>query len=103
MQAITSEKNQIYENEKLTIPYLSAIFHISPHYFSEYFKKHIGQALKEYILRYKINLAKKRLNQNMPTLLIVEELGFTDESHLNRTFKKYTGETLRIFREKLNF
>lgn len=98
---VTYIQGHIYENEKLTILHLSTIFHISPHYFSEYFKKNIGQALKEFILGYKINLTQQRLTQNMPMPLIVDELGFTDESHLNRTFKKYKGETIRVFRKKL--
>ena len=31
---------------------------------------------------------------------IAEELGFTDASHLSRTFKKYAGQTIREFKSK---
>jgi AraC-like DNA-binding protein len=32
---------------------------------------------------------------------IVNELGFTDESHLNRMFKKYKGLSPSAFRKKM--
>jgi len=94
-------QNNIYENEKLTLANLSNTFYISRNYLSEYFKKQTNFNVKEYILNYKINLAEQRIIQNMPTALIITELGFTDESHFNKILKKYKGYSIKILKEKM--
>ena len=94
-------QNNIYENNKLNLSHLSNVFHFSVNYFGEYFKTQTGQNVKEYILNYKINLAEKRIQQHMPTLAIVEELGFTDESHFSRILKKYKGYSIKDFKNQM--
>lgn len=44
--------------------------------------------MQQYILNYKLKLVENRLlHSQMRICEIVEELGFTDESHLNKFFK----------------
>ena len=48
--------------------------------------------MQQYILNYKMKMVESRLlHTDMRINEIVEELGFTDESHLNRLFHKYKG------------
>lgn len=44
--------------------------------------------MQQYILNYKLKLVENRLlHSQMRICEIVEELGFTDDSHLNKFFK----------------
>ncbi|MCF0065837.1 helix-turn-helix domain-containing protein [Dyadobacter chenwenxiniae] len=59
-------------------------------YLGRYFKTHSGENMRHYITSYKIKLVETRLlHSNMRINEIVNKLSFTDESHLNRIFKKY--------------
>ncbi len=92
----------IYHPEKLKAEQLAAHFHISQNYISEYFKKHTGENLLQFITSYKLRLVETRLQYSALRISeIAYELGFTDESHLNRTFKKYKGMTPSEFRKSL--
>jgi len=92
----------IYYPEKLRAEKLAARFNISQNYISEYVKKVTGESIQRYVTNYKLKLVETRLQySDMRMSEIVEELGFTDESHLNRTFKKYTGINPTDFRKKM--
>lgn len=94
----------IYSPGQLRIEKLAARFNISQHYISEYVKKLTGESIQRYIINYKLRLVETRLQySNMRMSEIVEELGFTDESHLNRTFRKYAGVNPTEFRKKKHY
>lgn len=82
----------IYQPEALKAKKMAKEFHVSPTYISEYFKTKTGQSIQQYTIAYKIKLIETRLKfTNMQINEIVYEFGFSDASHLNRLFKKYTG------------
>lgn len=90
----------IYQPEELKARHIASHFNISLHYISEYFKKHTGQNLQQYIINYKLSLIEIRLkHSNMRLNEIAYEFGFTDESHLTKTFKKYRGLKPTDFRK----
>lgn len=92
----------IYYPEKLRTEKLAAQFNISPNYISEYVKKLTGESIQRYVTNYKLKLVETRLQySDMRMSEIVDELGFTDESHLNRTFKKYSGINPTEYRKKI--
>ena len=75
-------------------------FGISPNYLGKYFKKQTNETMQQYILNYKMKMVESRLlHSDMRINEIVEELGFTDESHLNRLFKKYKDVSPTEFRK----
>jgi AraC-like DNA-binding protein len=91
----------IYSPEQLKAAQIAAHFSISQNYISEYFKKQTGENLQTYIANYKVKLVETRLQySDMRMNEIVTEMGFTDESHLNRTFKKYKGVSPSAFRKQ---
>lgn len=91
----------IYSPELLKAGALAARFNISANYISEYFKKQTGEGLQQYVTHYKLKLVETRLRySDLRMNEIVSELGFTDESHLNRTFKKYKGVNPSAFRRQ---
>ena len=82
----------IYHPDKLRADHLSNHFGITQTYLGRYFKRHTNEALQDYIMKYKIKLIEDRLlHSDMRITEIANEFGFTDNSHFNRIFKKYTG------------
>jgi AraC-like DNA-binding protein len=57
--------------------------------------------MQQYIVNSRLKLVETRLlHSNMRMNEIATELSFTDESHLNRFFKKNKGMSLGEFRRK---
>jgi AraC-like DNA-binding protein len=93
-------QQHIYEPEALRADRLSAHFGISEGYLGRYFRKHTGESMQQYITNYKLKLIETRLrHSDMRINEIVTEFGFTDESHLNRIFRKYKGINPSEFRK----
>lgn len=93
----------ICQPEALRAQKIAAHCHISPGYISEYFKDKTGLSMQEYIMNYRMKLVETRLRfTDMQVAAIVEELGFTDASHLNRLFRKYNGMAPGAFRKSLS-
>lgn len=84
----------IYDRENLLVKAISERFNISASYFSNYFKRHFGLSYQEYLDKYRVALIEKRLGVGgLKLKQIADELGFTDVSHLSKTFKKIKGQT----------
>lgn len=86
----------VHENirnpDLLRINHLASHFNLSVNYVGEYFRKLTGESLQQYITQYKMQLVQHRLTNSALTISqIAAELGFTDESHLNRQFRKHSG------------
>ena len=75
-------------------------FNMTNNTFSNYFKKKTGESVHRYIILHKIQLIKHRLEYTDFTVSeIAFQLGFTDESHLTRIFKKYVEVTPKKYRQ----
>ncbi|WP_347159402.1 AraC family transcriptional regulator [Pontibacter chitinilyticus] len=82
----------IYEPEALRMEQLVARFQYSHSYLSIFFKKQTGEALQQYILKYKLKLIESHLQTGEQSVTrLAYDFGFTDGSHLNKLFKKYYG------------
>ena len=78
-------QNNIYNPDKIKADTISQHFGIS----------------QKYIIKYKLKLVENRLlHSEMRINEIAAELGFTDESHLNKLFKKYKGVIPSEFRKR---
>jgi len=90
----------IIDENKLSVAYLSERFNISNTYFSEYFKRNSNESLKEYIQKTKLQIAVNRIQYTQtPLQEIAWSLGFTDGSHLNKSLKKHFGMTASLIRK----
>lgn len=93
-------QENIFEPDNLRVEKLGKHFRISLSYLGRYFKKQTGETLQDYISNYKLRLVETRLlHSDMRINEIAYELNFTDESHLNRIFKKYKGMNPSEFRK----
>ncbi|MCD8742423.1 helix-turn-helix domain-containing protein [Mucilaginibacter roseus] len=89
----------IYYPEKLRADYLCRHFNVSVNYLGKYFKQHTGSTLQKYITQYRQTLIEHRLIHSDKRLgEIVNEFGFTDESHLNKFFRNNKGVSPKAFR-----
>jgi AraC family L-rhamnose operon regulatory protein RhaS len=101
-EMLTFIRQHIHQNDQLRIQYLAEKFNFAPNYISLYFKKQTGESLKDYITRYRLKTVETRLRYSQLTISqIAHELGFTDESHLSKQFKKYYGLSPRQYRTQL--
>tara|TARA_R110000751_G_scaffold2470_3_gene13081 strand:+ start:98299 stop:99162 length:864 start_codon:yes stop_codon:yes gene_type:complete len=102
-QIINYIHSNIYNSDVLSTKSLAEEFHMADNYISEYFKKHTDVSLKKYIIHYKLKLVETRLKYtDLQYSEIAAELGFTDSSHLNKTFQAYKGTSLSAFKASLN-
>jgi len=67
---------------------------LSPHYFSMLFKHAFGVAPHGYLLQERIHEAQKKLAVGGTSISeLALSLGFSDQSHFSRAFRKMTGMT----------
>jgi len=82
----------IYDRSTLRVKNVAAQFNISATYFSNYFKRHFGVSYQDYLDNCRVTLIEKRLGiGGLKLKQIAGDLGFTDVSHLSRTFKRVRG------------
>ena len=74
--------------EKVIIEDISRDLNISKAYFNRMFKKAEGITPYSYVLNLKIEKAKVLLSKGEDISEVALQIGFFDQSHLNRVFKK---------------
>jgi AraC family transcriptional regulator len=75
--------------EDLSLGQLAAVVDMSPHYFTELFKRSTGQTLHQYVLFQRIDRAMKGLNRIDRSITEAgAEAGFPNPSHFARVFRK---------------
>ncbi len=85
--------------EEITLPQLAALARLHPNYLSRLFKQETGSTPSLFIQQERMEEAKRLLRYTTLSLAdIGTRLGFHDQSHFTKTFKKYTGITPRQFR-----
>ena len=78
---------------------IGAIFGYHPFYISKVLKDRKGTTLRQYIIAYRLKLAKKLLEESGKSVNeIAEECGFNDPSYFTKTFKNSFGMTPKEYR-----
>lgn len=86
--------------DRLKIAVIAQKFGLSATYLGSYFRKQCGETIQQYIASYRIRLIEHRLRfSDKRVYEIADEFGFTDESHINKFFRKSKSMTLRAYRE----
>jgi AraC-like DNA-binding protein len=96
-------RKHIYDINKLRTENLASIIGFSKNYVGEYFKQQTGTSIRQYILDYRLELVKIRLQYSDLTISeIAHELDFSDESHLSNLFKKYFSLSPSLYRKSMS-
>lgn len=92
----------IREADEIQIEQLADQFGFSKHYLGAFFKEQTGSTLRDYVNQYKLQLLEDRLHFSVFSLKeISHELGFNDQSHLNKFFRKYHAMSPSAYREQI--
>ena len=85
--------------QNLSLMELAETVQMSPYYFSRLFKQSTGLTPHQYLINYRIGQVKQLLNTtNLSIANIAAQVGFVDQSHLARHFKRQVGTSPSQFR-----
>jgi AraC family transcriptional regulator len=88
--------------DDLTLSELAAISNMSPHYFSELFKKSMGVSPHRYLLSQRIERSKQSLCNHRRSIIEAGlEAGFQNPSHFARVFRKFVGTSPSNFQSEM--
>ncbi|MUL36011.1 helix-turn-helix domain-containing protein [Gloeocapsopsis dulcis] len=82
-----------YLDRDLGLAELAAVVQMSPHYFCHLFKQATGLSPHQYVIRCRVERAKALLLQGEAIADVAYKVGFANQSHLNRHFKRLIGVT----------
>ena len=79
-------------SEKISLDALSTMAGLSPHHFARAFQQSLGMPPHRYLLRRRLEHVEQMLRDTqLPLSHIALAVGFSDQSHLNRHFRRLTG------------
>lgn len=94
---------QHHLSEPITTEYIAKTLFLSRSRLSVKFKEETNENLVDFILKEKIEEAKRLLRYTDKTSVAISAyLGFSSQSHFSRTFKKYTGSLPNEYRKRHN-
>ena len=78
--------------ENISAEAVAKTVHLSPNYFSEYFKKQTGEKFSIFVLRLRIDFAANLLKiSDLSVKEIAFESGFNSAAYFSNTFKEFYG------------
>ncbi|MFT7772791.1 helix-turn-helix domain-containing protein [Roseateles sp.] len=86
-------------SEPLRLEALAALCDLSLWRFARVFRERVGVSPGRYVNALRIQHAQKLLSQGVPAARAASEVGFYDQSHLNRRFKRECGMTPREYQQ----
>ena len=89
-------------SESIQVGDVAQAVYVTPNYFSRVFKEETGENFTDWLNKYRIEQAKKRMDAEPETKVyaIAEETGFSDYKYFAFIFKKYTGFTPTSYRNR---
>jgi AraC family transcriptional regulator len=89
-----------YFNRPLALKQIAELVEAHPVYLAREFHKHYHCTVGEYVRRLRVESACQRLSDSdEPLSNIALTVGFSDQSHFSRTFKRLTGMTPAKYRK----
>ncbi|MGO0058860.1 response regulator transcription factor [Brevibacillus fluminis] len=88
--------------DKLNLADLAAEVHINATYLSRRFTEEVGVSFSEYLMQYRIQMAKKLLlsHPDWSISTVAEKTGFNSQHYFSTIFRKQMGSTPKEYREK---
>lgn len=101
LDSLLKEK-ELYKNANLRLTDVASQLNVQPHYLSQFLNDNCGKSFSLFINEYRIEAAKNMvINQtDYTTEAIGYECGFNSKSTFFTTFKKITGTTPSLYRDR---
>ncbi|GGE01445.1 helix-turn-helix domain-containing protein [Paenibacillus nasutitermitis] len=91
-----------FADYELSLEKMSGEFCLSIYAISKLFKEEIGIGFKDYVINLRMDKAKEMLQKSNESIgAITRHVGYANDSHFIKTFKKIVGVTPSLYREKL--
>lgn len=92
-----------YQNPYFSMDILADMTFVSHSYICKLFKEQTGVSVKRYMLDFRLEKAAEILEKKyMPIRKLAEEVGFNDQFHFMKEFKKKYGVTVKEYAESKN-
>lgn len=90
-------------SEKLSLSLVANEIHTNPSYLSRKFSEEVGVSFSDYLIDYRVEIAKSLLKkENITISQISEQVGFNTLHYFSSIFKKKVGVTAKHYRETRN-
>lgn len=93
---------QVHYHEPISLTLASEEAGISETYLSKLFSKEMGETFVEYVTRIRIEKAIGMMHSGMKLYEIGEKVGYPNQGHFTKVFKKVTGIAPAEYREQLH-
>jgi AraC family transcriptional regulator len=101
--SLVREVIQEHFSETLTLNEIAEKVGLHPAYVAQAFRKTYGSTVGEYTRWLRVEAACRELSKpNLPIATIAANLGFFDQSHFTRTFRRLIGVTPAEYRKSLS-
>jgi AraC-like DNA-binding protein len=87
--------------QNISLDALAAQVHLSPFHFLRVFKEAFGLPPHAYQTQARVLRAKQLLSVGNPIVQVAQDVGFVDQSHLNKHFKRIVGITPRQYADAM--
>jgi AraC-like DNA-binding protein len=84
-------------SENVSLDELAAIAHLSPYYLVRVFTNEVGLPPHAYLIQTRVMRACRLLRAGVPAAQVAVDVGFVDQSHLHRHFRRIMGMTPRTY------
>jgi len=82
---------QAHYAEDISLEQLAQMVYLSPFHLSRLFREQLGLPPHTYLNQIRVNRAKNLLNTGLPLTEVAHAVGFADQSHLTKAFKRVVG------------
>lgn len=85
-------------DQDLTLAEIAGVVYLSPYHLTRLFKRAMGQSLHQYVIAQRVIAAQRLITAGQLSLAeIATKVGFADQSHLTRHFKRLQGISPAVF------
>ena len=85
----------------ITVEEVAKVVHLTPNYFSEYFKKQTGEKFSIFVLRLRVEFAANLLRiSDLSIKEVAFESGFNSAAYFSNTFKEFYGTSPERYRKE---
>lgn len=88
-----------YEKPELNVAYVANVFGFDRSYLSRMYKKETGELLIDFLIKVRMEIAKKKAASGQKMYQVASQVGMVDAGYFGKCFKKHTGLSFREYQK----